>query len=214
MGRWAREREYDALVGASVDSVAATMGPWAPLSRDGAVAAVKAIIAKESAFNPAAVRGEPHLGDTAASVGLMQLLYTTARGLGYPGLPGSPQGLTGLFDPGTNIYLGTKYLWVQLSRAGNLDGAFSAYNGDYRPRLGFGVRRTTATPRVCLRWKAAAPKTGRIINRDCEVVGSTVPGTFSNQSYVDRARNYYAYFFGPGPLPAGGPKPPNAAPTG
>lgn len=203
MGRWAREREYDALVGTVVDSIANVSGPWAPLSRDQAIAAVKALIAKESGFNPASVRGEPQLGD--ASVGLMQVLYSTARGLGYPGPVGEAATLTGLFAPGANIYVGTKYLHQLLSRTGgDLDAAFSAYNGGYRPALGFGQRRTATTPRVCLRWRASAPVTGRTITRDCELVGDTEPGKFSNQSrYVDLVRNYYAYFFGAAPLAAG-----------
>jgi hypothetical protein len=203
MGRWAREREYDDLVGAAVDSVANTQGPWAPLSREQAIAAVKALIAKESAFNPERVRGEPQIGD--ASVGLMQLLYSTARGLGFPGPIGSPNDLTGLFAPGANIYVGAKYLHQLLSKTGgDLDAAWSAYNGGYRPSLGFGVRRTAATPRVCLRWRSGAPSTGRTIARDCELLGDTEPGKFSNQSrYVDVVRNYYAYFFAPGPLAAG-----------
>ena len=214
MGRWVREREYDALVGAAVDSIANVSGPWAPLTREQAIAAVKALIAKESAFNPASVRGEPQLGD--ASVGLMQVLYSTARGLGYPGPIGDANTLTGLFAPGANIYVGTKYLHQLLSKTGgDLDAAFSAYNGGYRPSLGFGARRTTATPRVCLRWRSGAPSTGRTIARDCELLGDTEAGKFSNQTrYVDLARNYYAYFFGAAPLAAGQtpPSPPGHTP--
>jgi soluble lytic murein transglycosylase-like protein len=215
MGRWARERDFDALVGVAVDSATNTLGPWAPLTREQAIAAVKALIAKESGFQPDRVRGEPQIGD--ASVGLMQVLYSTAKGLGYPGPVGSPQGLTGLFAPGTNIYLGTKYLHQLLSKTGgDLDAAWSAYNGGYRPSLGFGARRTASSPRVCLRWKVTAPATGRTVARDCEVVGDTEAGKFSNQSrYVDAVRNYYAYFFGPGPLAAGQTPPPlSPAPTG
>lgn len=213
MGRWAHERDYDALVGAAVDSVTNTQGPWAPLTREQAIAAVKALIAKESGFNADRVRGEPQIGD--ASIGLMQVLYSTAKGLGYPGPAGSPQGLTGLFAPGANIYIGAKLLHQLLSKTGgDLDAAFSAYNGGYRPSLGFGARRTASTPRVCLRWKPTAPTTGRTIDRDCDLVGDLGPGMFSNQSrYVDVVRNYYAYFFGPGPLAAGQTPPPSPAHT-
>lgn len=213
MGRWAREREFDALVGAAVDSVANTLGPWSPLTREQAVAAVKALIAAESGFNPERVRGEPHLGD--ASVGLMQVLYSTAKAMGYPGPVGDAGQLTGLFTPGTNIYIGAKYLWTLLSRTGgNLDAAASAYNGGFRPHLGFGGRRTATTPRVCLRWKATAPATGRTIDRDCELVGSTTPGTFSNQGYVDKVRNYDAYFFASAPGQPGPARGTGPAPTG
>lgn len=194
MPRWTRENDFDPLVWAAVDSVTNTLGPWRGLSRNEAFAAVKALIAKESAFNPAAVRGEPHLGD--ASVGLMQLLYSTARGLGFPGPIGDPVQLTGLFSPGANIYTGAKYLWRQLQNTGgNLDAAFSAYNGGYRPSLGFGALRTTSTPPVCLAWKPTAPKTGRILARDCARVSPATAGVFSNRDYVTAARNYYNYFF-------------------
>jgi hypothetical protein len=96
-----------------------------------------------------------------------------------------------------------------------LDAAWSAYNGGYRPTLGFGARRTAGAPRVCLRWKANAPATGRTIARDCELVGDTEPGKFSNQTrYVDVVRNYYAYFFGLAPLTGPTPPPTSPAPTG
>lgn len=202
MGRWARENDFDDVVGAAVDSVTQVQGPWAGLSRDQAVAAVKAVIAKESAFDPSRVRGEPQLGD--ASVGLMQVLYSTARGLGYPGPIGDPDNLTGLFTPGTNVYLGATYLWQKLVQTGgDLEAAFSAYNGGYRPELGFGGRRDGSTPLVCLQWKPTAPPSGRVVSRDCAVIGSTAPGTFSNQKYVDLAGDYYAYFFGAPPGQAG-----------
>jgi hypothetical protein len=130
-------------------------------------------------------------------VGLTQLLLATARGLGYEGELGDPRALTGLFDPAVNVYLGAKYLHQQLQRTGgNLDAAYSAYNGGFRPTLGFGALRTAATPPVCLAWKATAPLTGRILGRDCAKVSPTVPGVFSNQDYVTAARSYYNYFFG------------------
>ncbi|MBI2914356.1 MAG: transglycosylase SLT domain-containing protein [Firmicutes bacterium] len=65
-------------------------------------ALIKAAIKQESAFNPRAYRDEPAISD--GSYGLMQLLYQTARSLGYTGTP------AGLFDPGTNILLGAKYI--------------------------------------------------------------------------------------------------------
>jgi Transglycosylase SLT domain len=202
MGRWAGENNYDSLVEASVDSIAALSGPWAPLTREQAIAAVKALIARESTFRPDSVRGEPQAGD--ASVGLMQVLYSTAQGLGYPGEVGDAATLTGLFDPGTNIYLGTKYLWTLFHKTGgSIQAAWSAYNGGYRPSLGFGARRTASTPVVCLVWKPTAPRTGRTIAQDCQVVGSTTPGEFSNQPYVNAVSNYYTYFFGSGPPRAG-----------
>lgn len=56
-----------------------------------------ATIMIESGGNPRAIRHEPRIHD--ASYGLGQILYGTARGLGYRGAP------EGLFDPETNIKL-------------------------------------------------------------------------------------------------------------
>jgi soluble lytic murein transglycosylase-like protein len=75
---------------------------------------VLAFIAVESSFRPNAYRYEAKLRD--ASYGLMQILYKTARGIGYDGPP------EGLYDPETNIRFGMRYL---------------AYVRDFlRPRLG------------------------------------------------------------------------------
>lgn len=214
VARWARENEFDPLVRAAVDSVANQVGAW-PIPKEQAFAAVKAVVAAESAFNPSATRGEAQIGD--ASIGLMQVLLSTARRLGFPGDSGDRTRLTGLYTPGTNIFIGTKYLHSLLRQTGgNLDAAFSAYNGGYRPHLGFGGKRTTSTPRVCLQWKPTAPSTGRTIDRDCALVGSTKPGTYSNQRYVDKCRNYLDYFFvsSPGQRSPAGQSPPSGEPTG
>lgn len=206
MPRWTRERDFDLLVKAGVQSFA-----W-PFPEAQALAAVKALIGTESAFKPEATRGEPQIGD--ASIGLMQLLVSTARDLGYPGLAGDKATLSGLYTPSTNIYLGAKLLHRLLGQTrGDLDAAVSAYNGGYRPTYGFGAPRTPGTPTVCLRWKATAPRAGRTIERDCAELGSTQAGTFSNQRYVDRFRSNYAYFFEagrpgrPSPPSSGGPPP-------
>jgi Transglycosylase SLT domain len=184
MARWTRENEFNALVQSMSDSFGKRVRPEL----------IKAIVAAESGFNPAAVRGEPQVGD--ASIGLMQVLVATARNLGYSGEIGEAAKLTGLFRPDANLYVGTKYLDQLLKQTnGDVDATISAYNGGYRPSLGFGARRTPVTPRVCLRWKTGAPVEGRTIDRHCEVVGSTKVGEFSNQSYVTRVRNYLDYFF-------------------
>lgn len=60
-----------------------------------------ATIMIESGGNTYAVRSEPSIGD--ASYGLGQILYGTARGIGYEGTP------EGLFNPETNIDLIGKY---------------------------------------------------------------------------------------------------------
>ncbi len=60
-----------------------------------------ATIMVESCGNTYAIRQEPRIHD--ASYGLGQLLYGTARGIGYRGTP------EGLFDPAVNIDLIAKY---------------------------------------------------------------------------------------------------------
>lgn len=82
---------------------------------------IKAVIQQESSYNPNAYRAEPAIND--ASYGLMQLLYRTAQGLGYSGLP------DGLYDPDTNIMLGTKLLGqLRLQWGDNVQAVYSAYN--------------------------------------------------------------------------------------
>lgn len=188
--RWANERRFDGAVRGAVEAAGGRVRPEL----------VKAIIAVESGFEPTRVRREPSMGPGAASIGLMQLLDQTARGLGYEGPLGDPEQLTGLFDPLVNVALGVRYLDMMLAQAGGDEAAAaSAYNGGYRPRLGFGALRTTDTPPVCLAWKPDAPTVGRVLGRDCAVIGSTIPGTFSNESYVRRVKDAMAYFFASAP---------------
>lgn len=82
---------------------------------------IQAVIQTESSGNPNAYRAEPRIND--ASYGLMQLLFGTAKKLGYTGEP------NGLFDPDTNIRLGAKLLADLRSRYGeNAERVYSAYN--------------------------------------------------------------------------------------
>jgi soluble lytic murein transglycosylase-like protein len=82
---------------------------------------IKAVIMAESSGRVDAYRPEPSIND--ASYGLMQLLYRTARSLGYAGAP------EGLYDPDTNIRLGTKLLGTLRARFGDdLRAVYSAYN--------------------------------------------------------------------------------------
>lgn len=160
------------------------------------VALVKAVIAHESRFVPTAIRGEPQLND--ASRGLMQLLFATAQELGFNGEADA------LFNPGVNIPLGIRYLAKQLVRAGgDWAGAVSAYNGGYRPELGFG-RRATKVVTVCL---ARDQVTGKCIRQ------RTVPiGEFANQDYVNDVFRYWDHYKGDEaapvtPAPASAPAP-------
>lgn len=82
---------------------------------------IRAVISTESSWNPKAYRAEPKIND--ASYGLMQLLGRTARGLGYNG------SIDGLYDPLTNIDLGTKLLGQLRSAYGDdFRRVYSAYN--------------------------------------------------------------------------------------
>lgn len=107
-------------------------------------ALIKAIIWRESDFNPRATASAS--GDLArgGAYGLMQMTLLTARGLGYTGPIGDPDALSGLFSPTANIDLGTRYL-AQLLQAtgGQIDAAISAYNaGLSSERAGDGKRVT------------------------------------------------------------------------
>jgi hypothetical protein len=168
---------------------------------------VLAIAAHESGgFCGWATRGEPHLGD--ASIGLMQILYSTAKANGYTGVIGAWNDATntgtGLYDPATNLRYGSKFFASLLKSTGNdLERAVSAYNA------GLGnAKRVTVVTRFCLAWKATAPKSGRTLDRDCAKVYTAQPGEFGNQPYVNTivslARSYgFVGVGGGGAIPGG-----------
>ena len=132
-----------------------------------------AVMAQESNFRPTAYRHEPKIRD--GSHGLMQVLYRTARSLGYQGERGEAGKLTGLFDPATNINLGAMLLADNLDLTKSLEGAVSTYNGGFRPGQGFG-RPAEKEIRVCL---ARDQVTG-----DCIKWREVKPGEYANQPYV------------------------------
>ena len=124
-------------------------------------ALIKAVIGAESQFVPSAYRAEPQIGD--ASYGLMQLLYGTAKLLGYTGAT------SGLYDPTTNIRLGTRFLADLIKTADkrgySVDSAISAYNAGFSAeRPGDGKRTTDGS------------------------------SPFVNQAYVDRVVSYANYY--------------------
>ena len=81
---------------------------------------IKAVVATESNFDPMAQRSEPQINDE--SIGLMQLLTATARGLGFTG------SIDELYDPWINIDLGARLLAQLKSRYGSFRRVYSAYN--------------------------------------------------------------------------------------
>lgn len=131
MARWRNENRYDRIIKAAA-------------SRYGVPdSLIKAVIAAESGFEPGAVREEDFTGRTPpsdwppdvvkdASRGLMQVLCWRARWLGFMG------DCDRLFEPYTNIMLGTQLLAWNYAKLGTWEGAISAYNGGLRPHLGYG----------------------------------------------------------------------------
>ena len=123
--RWKAENKYDKIV----DAASRRYGVPADL--------IKGVIAQESAFHPAARREEPQINDR--SRGLMQLLERTARALGYTGR------FSDLYDPATNVDLGTKLLAQNHKQArGNWDVALSAYNGGFSKLRPWDAKRNAA----------------------------------------------------------------------
>lgn len=147
-----------------------------------------AVARNESEFKPWARRGEPHLNDS--SHGLMQMLYSTAKSVGYSGVVGAWDSAaergTGLYDPATNLRFGAKFLAGLLERAGgDMERAVSAYNA------GWGnARRATSVTRFCEVWKPTAPTTGRVLERDCARIATVQPGQWLNQRYVTSVMQY------------------------
>jgi soluble lytic murein transglycosylase-like protein len=83
------------------------------------------VVMVESRYNPRATGAGTYIG-------LMQISYRTAQGIGYTGTR------AGLYDPETNLQYGMKYLGQAYRQAGgNLCGTVSKYQG------GHGVRGVT-----------------------------------------------------------------------
>jgi soluble lytic murein transglycosylase-like protein/peptide methionine sulfoxide reductase MsrA len=146
---------------------------------------VRAIVQKESGFVPNATRSEAHLSST--SYGLMQIVGTTARGLGYK------EPLENLNDAKTNLKWGIKYLKVCLKESADLEGAIHQYNtGDHS--------RMTKDSLYTID-RSTKPPTTRMAKK----------GQFGNQPYVDSVMTYYNFFRTQSKLPpAPGPFKPTA----
>lgn len=95
----------------------------ASVNYDVSVPLIKAVIMTESSFNPTAYRAEPAIHD--GSYGLMQLLFRTAVGLGFPN---DPSRANELFNPDLNINYGTALLAQLQNKYENVDDIYAAYN--------------------------------------------------------------------------------------
>ena len=82
------------------------------------IALVHRVVQRESGYNPRA--------SSRGNLGLMQIRYDTARGMGYSGPP------AGLLDANTNLTFAVPYLANAYRVAGgNPDRAVSLYSGGY-----------------------------------------------------------------------------------
>jgi soluble lytic murein transglycosylase-like protein len=126
-------------------------------------ALLKGIIALESNFNPKEYKYEPHIKD--ASYGLMQILYKTAKGLGFKGQPYE------LYDPYTNIKYGAKYIKNLMTKYNNIYDIIASYN------MGFPRPASKTTPLII------------------KIYGEPKPDwIYANQPYVDRVASYTAFY--------------------
>jgi soluble lytic murein transglycosylase-like protein len=128
---------------------------------------LKGFFALESAFDPNSYR-EEHYADSSkddASYGLAQVLYGTARGLGYTGEP------KGLFDPYTSAKYGALFIKALHSKYPRIPDVIAAYN------MGFARKAPQTTPRII-----------GIYGQPAE------DWIYANQPYVDRVSAYIAYY--------------------
>ena len=101
---------------------------------------LKGVTAKESSFNPRASKFEPHVKDT--SRGLMQVLYSTAKWIGFKGTEEE------LFDPAKVIPVGAavlkRFFDMATKTGGGWEDAVSMYNAGMEK---IGTGRYTARKR-------------------------------------------------------------------
>lgn len=168
MTRFANENKYDAYI----QSAATRYGVPMPV--------VKGLIAAESAYRESATRYEPHLKD--ASIGLMQILYKTAQGVGFHGP------IETLAYPQINIEYGVKFFGMLFSRYGGIEEALAAYNSGSATRFpfdaisnGFRIARNADGSAVWYRFKK---------------------GEFGNQPYVTKVLSYSRQYGWTGVVPA------------
>jgi soluble lytic murein transglycosylase len=156
---------------------------------------IAAVIFVESHFNPQA-------GSSVGAKGLMQLMPSTARGVAKNiGMTNYNDSM--IFDPATNIRLGTAYLRSSIdSRGGNIDVALSNYNGgpSVAGRFQIALDRSLLpreTDAYIRKVKSAKDAYDNIYGVDWE--GPTKPFTVDiPESFVDRIniKNIFSSIFG------------------
>ena len=134
---------------------------------------LKGFFALESAFDAKSYRAETYTDASKndASYGLAQVLYRTARGMGYTGQP------DGLFDPYTSAKYGAKFIVILHKKYPSLLDVIAAYN--------MGVPRKAAD---ILKNPAMYPRIIKIYGMP------TTEWVYANQPYVDRVSAYIAYY--------------------
>lgn len=142
-------------------------------------ALVFAIIRQESDFDANSLLYEPALSDY--SLGLMQVLYNTAKDMGFKGTQGE------LIQPAINIYYGCRYLKSRLDKYG-LNGGIVSYNSgspivitaDYIAKQKAKLATLTGSDYTTLKNKID-DYSGRM-------------GQYINQKYLDNVLKYYAEY--------------------
>lgn len=119
---------------------------------------VKSLIRQESAFNPTA-------RSRARALGLMQVIYPTARAMGV-------KNRQQLLEPGTNIRVGSEFLKKLITDFGSVEMALAAYN---------------AGPEIVREWKKRYP------TENIDLFVEMIPYTETREYVRLVLRNYKIY---------------------
>jgi soluble lytic murein transglycosylase-like protein len=125
---------------------------------------VHRVVKRESGYNPRA-------RNPSGALGLMQIKYATARGVGYSG------SASGLMDAETNLTYAVKYLAGAYQAAGgNANRAVAFYQSGYHGRGVAVARRTAAPEQVASNWGGQSwdMQTERVAMQDVDVTAVRV----------------------------------------
>jgi hypothetical protein len=126
---------------------------------------VRRVVTRESGYNPRA-------RNASGALGLMQIKYATARGVGYSG------SASGLLDAETNLTYAVKYLAGAFQAAGgNANRAVALYQtGYYRRGTAVARHATPATEQVAANWGGQQwdMQTERVAMQDVDVTAVRV----------------------------------------